>query len=299
MNWVFLALLSPAVYTVVNFIDKHLVSNEVKDYRAMPIYTAIVGFVAGFVFWIITGFPVLAPLDAIIVILTGILTIWAALLYFKAMSEEEATTIIILFQSLPMISLVLAFIILGETITFKQLVGFIIIFTAVVLVSLKPSVNKKLTLSSAFFLIILANFMWALAGVLIKFAINANTFSKILSYESWGIGIGGFLLFILIPSVRNSFLKNVESVKKRTLSILFINEFTFVIAKSISFLAYSLGPVALVSVLSGTQVFYGILYGYVLTKIFPKSFREDIQAKSLVRKGILALLLFLGILLVS
>jgi uncharacterized membrane protein len=300
MNWVLLALLAPAIYTVVNFIDKYLVADKIKDYRAMPIYGAIVGLVGGTLFWIITGFPILGLTNSLIVILTGMITIWATPMYFKALSKEETTTVIILFQMMPVMSLILGYFLLGESISSKQLLGFIIILTSVILASIKPMGKKEgFKISSVLFLVLIVDFMWALSGVLINFAIEANSFSEILSYESWGIGLGGLILFILFPSIRNAFLTSFKKIKKPTLGVVFTNEFIFVLAKGITFLAYAAGPVALVSVLSGTQVFYGLLYGIVLTLLLPKLFKEDLNRATLIKKGILGLAVLAGIILIS
>lgn len=300
MNWVLLALLAPAVYTIVNFIDKYLVSDKIKDYRAMPIYGTVVGLVVGTIFWVVTGFPLLSFYNAAIVIFTGMITIWATPMYFKALSKEETTTVIILFQMMPVMSLILGYFLLGESISPKQLLGFVIILISVILASIKPSAQKVgFKLSSIFFLILVVDFMWALAGVLINFAIEANSFSEILSYESWGIGLGGLILFLLFPSIRNAFLKSVRKLKKPTLGVVFTNEFIFVLAKGITFLAYVAGPVALVSVLSGTQVFFGIIYGVALTLLFPKLFSENLSRETLLKKGALGVAVLIGIILIS
>lgn len=298
MNWILFALLSPAIYTINNYIDKYLISNKIKDYRAITIYSTIVGFLAGTFFWAITGFPILNSFDAGIVIITGILTIWGIPIYFKALSEEETSTLIILFQSIAVISLILAFFILGETITSKQFLGFIIIFTSVIAASFKKT-KKLFSLSPAFFYVIAFNSMWALAGVLIKFALNATSFQKILPYESWGIGIGGLILFILFPTIRNAFLQSLIYLKKPTINIITLNEIIFVSGKAVTFLAYSLGPVGLVSVVGGTQVFFGLIYGFVLTTLFPKFFNEDLRRETLIKKGFLACLVIFGIYLLS
>ncbi len=299
MNWVLLALLAPAIYAAVNFIDKHLVSNEIKDYSVMPIYTAFVAFIAGGLFWFFTGQPILAPRDALIVIATGIITVWSLFLYFKALADEETTTIIILFQTLPIFSLIFGYFILGETISPMQFLGFILVIGAALGVTMKPKQKGEKIISQAFFLILAFNILWALAGVLIKFAINANSFSQILSYESWGIAIGGALVFIFVPGIRKNFMKSLKQIKTRVLAILFVNEGIFVIAKSISFSAFALGPVALVSVLNSTQVFYGILYGIFLTKALPKLFKEDISKEGIIKKIGFAIIMFVGIVLIS
>jgi hypothetical protein len=64
-------------------------------------------------------------------------------------------------------------------------------------------------------------------------------------------------------------------------------------------MAFTLAPVAIVSIIGSTQVFFGLLYGTVLTILFPKLFKENISKQTLVRKLILAIIAFTGIFLVS
>ena len=295
MNWIFFAILSPAIYTLVTFIDKHLVSNVVKDYKAMPIYTSIVGFIAGLLFWILTGFPILSFRDGGIIVLTGMITIWSTFLYFKALEGEQTSNINILFQTFPVMALILAYLFLGETITVKQFIGFIFILSAAVGVSFQPRKKGEKTLSKAFFLILFFNFMTAISSVLIKFAIDTTSFSQVLSYESLGIALGGLLVFILFPGIRKAFIANIKIVKRKTVKIIFINEGLFVLAKSLGFYALVLGPVALVTVLSGTQAFFGIIFGFTLTKLFPKLFKEDISSGGIIKKMGFAVLIVVGI----
>lgn len=299
MNWIIPAIISPAVYTIVTFIDKHLVSNEVKDYNAMPIYTSIVGFLAGLLFFVLTGFPTLSARDAGIVILTGVITSWSTFLYFRALEGEQTSVINILFQTFPVMSLILAYLVLGETITPKQFAGFVFILLGAVGVGLAPRKKGEKIFSQAFLLILIVNFMTAISSVLIKFAIEANSFSKILSYESFGIALGGGIVFLLFPNIRRGFLFNTKSVKKRTIKILLFNEGLFVLAKSLGFYALILGPVALVSVLTGTQAFFAIIFGILLTKFLPRLFHEDISSKGIYKKAVFAGLVLAGIVLIS
>lgn len=234
MNWILPALIAPAVYTVVNFIDKYIVSKEVRDYRGMPIYGTIMGFFIGTIFWIVTGFPLLSFRDALIVLTTGAFTIWAAALYFKAISTDDASKIILLFQMTPIMTLVLALMFLKETISSQQYIGFFLILLAVIGISIEK-IEGKFKLSSTFLLILIVDLMWAISAVLIKFAINANSFSKILSFESWGIGLGGLILYLFFPNIRNAFNESIRTVRKRALGIMFANEGIFVLGKSITF----------------------------------------------------------------
>ncbi len=293
MHWFLSALLSAIGYAVVVFVDKHIVSNKLKDYRGMPIYTTIAGVIAGTTFWVVFGFPVLSFRDAILLLLSGVFTIWAAYTYFKAISLEEASYVNILMQTMPIFVIVSAFFFLKETISIKQLIGFIIIFVSLLPISYKKT-KKKFSFSAGFWLMIVSNIFWAISVLLVKFAIDANSFTKILSYESWGVGIGGALLYVIKP-VRQSFHRGLRTAGVNVLTMVFLNEGMFILSKALQFLAFATGPVALVSVVGNTQAFFGIIYGGILTIVFPKYFHEKIQRKDFVKKILSAIGLFIGL----
>ena len=117
MTWIIPALLAPILYTIVNFIDKYIVTKEVKDYRGMPIYGTIMGLIMGSIFFVATGFPVLPLRDTLLLLLSGCLIIWSAAVYFKAISADDASKIILLFQMTPLMVLLMSYIFLGESIS--------------------------------------------------------------------------------------------------------------------------------------------------------------------------------------
>lgn len=298
MNWLWFALLAPAIYAAVVFVDKYILIKEVKDYQAMPIYSAIIATVTGSIIWILTGFPLLSFQDTLIILLTGILTISAAAFYFRALSEGEVSKITILFQLTPLITLALAYVFLRESITINQLLGFILILIVTIGVALNKG-QENFKPSSTFGLILISDLFWALALVLFKFVNETNSFAKIVSFEGWGIGLGGIILYYFFPSVKNAFLKTNKRIKKRVLGIVFINESFYLLGRLLTYFAISLGPVALVSVVGGTQVFFAILYGWILTIFAPKIFKEDVSKRSLSKKMVMAALVLLGLWLVQ
>src|SRR3989344_629700 len=297
MSWLFFALLSPVVYTINNFIDKYVVSREVKDYGGMPIYSAIASFVFGTVFWIASGFPQLSFKDGLLIIMSGMFTVWAVAFYFKALSDEATSKIIILFQMGPVLMLISSYLFLRDFITLSQFLGFILIMVAVIGVSVER-VNMTFKLSSVFFLILANQVFWTAAGILFKFVVESNSFVKVVAYESWGIALGGFALFTLFASIRKSFIGTLFTIKKYAFGIIFFNEGIFLTARLLSFYAISLGPIALVSVLGSASVFFAILLGWILTLFWPKVFNEDVSKQGLFKKVALSILAFLGIILV-
>lgn len=298
-TWIFYALLSPAIVTLVVFIDKYNLEKLVKDYRGMSIFSAIVGLIVGLILWVVTGFPVLSVRDTLFMLLTGATSVWGATLYFQLMSLTDSSKVIIFLQTIPVFTLILSFIFLGDRITVQQLFGFVLILSASILASGEKNGLRNFKFDKIFWLMFCSNFLFAISGVLFRFVVEQSNFVRLISFESFGWAIGGAALLVVFPAVRKSFLSTALSLPKFALGMLFGNELLFVISKLIGFLAISLGPVALVSVLSGSQVFFGVLLGWLLTLLAPRIFKEDISTKSLITKFGLAALMIIGVLLVS
>lgn len=301
MSWLFYALAAPAIYAAVVFVDKYLLSKEIKDYRGMPLYSALVALIVGTIFWVYADFPILSLNDTTLVVATGILTELALVAYFKAISLEEASNINIFFQSFPVVVLVLSYLFLGEQITTSQFIGFVIILASVIIASWKKGEmlhQKNIKSLTALGLITLHNVLLAIAAILMKYSIEKNSFWHIFNYQSWGVFLGGFLIAILSPSIRDAFFKMIKHFRLKVLIIVFVNECFFILARAFTYLAFSLGVVALVSVLEGTQVFFGIIFGVILSMLFPKIFKESTQSLTLAKKIVTSSLLLLGIVMI-
>ena len=294
MSWLIYALLAPLIFTVVNFIDKLILEKHVRNPASMPPYLAIMAFLSGCVLFVVTGFPIVQFRDMAIVMFTGILTAVGALLYYRALAIEETSKVIVLIQIQPVIVLVLSFLLLHETISLMQFVGFVLILGAAITLSAKRGIGG-LQFSKVLGLLLIVNFFWALSVVLFKFIAAGAHFERFLSYESWGFSLGGLLILVFVGSVRTAFRESLRTIPRQALGIIAVNETIFLGAKLLTLAAVALGPTALVSVLGGTQVFFGIVAGWVLTVLAPSIYREEIARRDLIRKGMVALVLFAGI----
>lgn len=298
MNWVLLALLAPFIYAVNVFIDKYLISSKIRDYRGLPIFGIFLSIVVIVFFWLVSGVNITFSLDSLLVILTGVLTIWGFSLYLEALIKEETSLVIILLQLTPVMVLLLSYFILGEMMTVKQLIGFGLLLISSLLVSVKKE-KSRMKFNRGVVFILLADLCWAATYILIKFTSNSLEFASLIIYESMGVVLGGVLLLIFFSQIREAFLKIVAKVKKPVIGIIFLNEALYLGAKILTYFAVTLGPPVLISIIGSTQIFYGILLGVILTLVVPKVFKEDLSRKSLVRKVSLGLMAFVGVILVS
>ncbi len=294
MGWLVYALLAPLIFTVVNFIDKLILEKHVHNPASMSPYIAVMAFFSGCVLFVVTGFPTPPLRDVAIVVFTGILVAVGALLYYRALSMEETSKVIVLIQIQPVMVLVLSFLLLHETITAIQFVGFILILGAAITLSAKRGMGG-IQFSKILWMLLIVNFVWSLSVVLFKFVANDDHFERFLPYESWGFALGGLLIYLFVRSVRDAFHESLRTIPKQALGIIAVNETIFLSAKLLTLAAVALGPTALVSVLGGTQVFFGIVAGWILTVLVPSIYREEIARPDLIRKGAIALVLFAGI----
>ncbi len=294
MSWLAYALLAPLIFTVVNFIDKLILEKHVRNPASMSAYIAIMAFISGCVLWVVTGFPVLSLHDTVIVMFTGILTSVGALLYYRALSTEETSKVIVLIQIQPVMVLILSFLLLHETITAFQFIGFILILGAAIALSTRRGMGG-IQVSKALGLLLIVNLMWSLSVVLFKFVVAGDQFERLLPYESWGFALGGLFIVLFVRSVRDAFRESLRTIPKQALATIAVNETIFLGAKLLTLAAVALGPTALVSVLGGTQVFFGIVAGWILTVLVPSIYKEQIARPDLIRKGLIAVVLFAGI----
>src|SRR5262249_37224760 len=147
----------------------------------------------------------------------------------------------LLFQMIPLLVLALSLLFLKETILFKQSLGGMLILFSSIGVSMDVKASRKIfRLSRSFFLMFIVDAMLAVAAICVSLAVHVNSFFTILSYESWGSGIGGILMYILFPVIRTSFYESFRTARRTILALLFLNEGIFVLVKSLTYYAYSI-----------------------------------------------------------
>jgi drug/metabolite transporter (DMT)-like permease len=297
--WITYTLIGAILYTAVGFVDKYNLSENIKDYRGMSIYSAIVGFITGTILWALTGFPILSIRDGGIVIFTGILSIVASAIYFKAMQEDNAIKVILLFQLIPIFVLILSSIFLHERITPLQYAAFFLILLSSLAISSNGNLANIFKIDKSFKLMFVVDLLWAAGQVMFKFVVEAGHFVKVAAYESWGWAIGGLILYVAFKSVRKSFVSTAVSLPKLALLFVFGNEVLYIVSKLFTFWATSLGSVTLVNVLTSSNILITIVLGWLLTLALPKIFKEDLSVKNIVTKCAWALVMFGGVVLIS
>src|SRR5882757_9409338 len=139
MSWLAFALCGPILWAISTHLDKYLVERYFKDtdVAVLLVFTALMGVVL---------MPVIAffepgvferdKLSIVLLSLSGLLYMVGITFYLRALQGNDASVVAPFFQASPLFGYVLAYLVLGETLSAKQLMGSALIVGGVLSVSI-------------------------------------------------------------------------------------------------------------------------------------------------------------------
>lgn len=281
MLWILFAIIANVLFAVSNLFDKFLIEKRVRDPLALTVFGGWIDLLFTLIIVLIHGLSITGPLQAGVLLLSGVMVELALIPYFKALSLEDASRISPLFQSMPVFVLLLSSVFLRETLTHRQLLGFLLILSGSFIVSMHKTDAGIFKIRKAFWWVLLASILWALPAVMFKFVVVKQTFWDALALEFFGVAIGATILFFLY---KTRVLAQIRDIGAGTWSILNINELIYIAGRVSNFYAITLGLVSLVAVLGGTIPLFVFLFGLMLSLWFPGIIKEDITRASIVTK---------------
>jgi drug/metabolite transporter (DMT)-like permease len=292
------AILSPAVYSVVNYFDKFFL----ERYRIEPVVIAIFsGFIAlctSLVLIVIFGFHLFSFSVTLAIIFSGLLTEFYILPYFKALFLEDASTIIPLTQFVPLFVILGDLFILGEKMTNTQYIGACLIIISGLALSLERVNTRVFRLRKSFWYMMVACLFIALAILFFKFGVGNQNFWYILPYEGMGIFLGAVCL-LLLPQYKRMFVKYNKKLPTHVYGLMVINEALFITARYFSFFALSLVSASIVGALAGTQPLFVLIYGVILSLWFPFILKEVITKRTFIIKLTSVIFILIGVILLT
>lgn len=287
MNWFIIALITPIAHAAVNHIDKHLLSKYFKggEVGALVLFSALFAIVGMPVAWLVDpNVLVFSARDISLLMINGLLLVVGFICYFYALNEDEASIVAPLFQVIPVLSFILGYVVLGETLSGTQALGGLIVILGAVFLSLELRGGVRLK-QKVFWLMMASSLMYAVNGVLFKFVTeDLQRFWPALFWDFSGKVVFGVIIFLTIASYRKQFLAVLRENKAVVLGLNGLNEILGIIGEGALVFAILLAPVALVQVVSGFQPAFVFLFGVLLTLFFPGFVRESFSKWHLVQK---------------
>lgn len=302
MSWFFIALLASLCWSITNHIEKYIltkffVGGGAGGYVIFGAFTNIIYVGALFAFKPSVQYVSLH--DGLIMILSGIAYTLGILLYLHALERDDASIVVPMFQTIPVFSLALGYLVLGETLTQYQLIGSAIIMLAAIALSLdigavRPRVKKSvlgfMLLSSLF---ITLNWLFFKAG-----AINADYWTATF-WQFIGSLMFGSLLFVAIPKYRAQCMQIIHGNTGKIFAIDLLSGVVDSAGNRLMAFAMLSVPVALAQVVNGFQPVFVFLLGILITIFLPKIGKEKMTPRVIVQKIIALAVMLVGAFVIS
>jgi len=294
MTWVILSILAALFWSVVNMVDKYVVTKWFKQPLVPVIMLGIFGLIASLLVYFISGFAFLSCSNIILALLAGIFYVLMSVFYFKALKIEEVSRIIPLFHLSPFFILVLATIFLGEVFTPIKYLGIFLLVIGAILVSSKN--RLKLSFGKAFGWMMLSVTSSSISSILTKYLLDFADYWTIFAYLRIGAAIGAIpIAYIYFPELINT----VRRHGKKVVTILSANEILNLFAVLFITIATSIGYVTLVHTLSSIQPFFVLVFAVILSIFYPSILKEEIGKSVILLKILAIILMFIGVVLIT
>ncbi len=280
-------MISALLYSSTNFIDKFLVNDMNESSGNVKTLLIFSSLIAGIVFspiWlIISGFDIsISLIPLICVLLSSVVNIMAIYFYFKALEVGDTSTVVVMFQLIPVFTYILGLIFFQEALTTKELLGSIIIILSSIFISIDFKNHNKSSFKVLSFMTI-SSLLYAIYYILFDVGIRNASFNACAFYEQIGLLVIG-IIFMFIGSFRTMFIKSIKTNGKKYFSLNCINEFLNIVAGILENYANVLIPIALVNVIGRVQVIFVFVIGLIGTIFLPKLFSEKIDKNTLIQK---------------
>jgi len=301
MAWLIFAFSGPVLWAVSTHFDKFLVERYFKhsDVAVLLLFTALVGLLT---LPLIAYFEptIFAPsgVSIALIVLSGVLYMGATLFYLHALQSEEASVVAPFFQTVPLFGYVLAYFVLGERLSKVQVTGGILIVVGTLIVSVRfgqPAQRFKLRL---ILLMLCCGLAAAVSGLIFKVFAIRIAFWTTTFWMFVGEAIFGAAL-LCVSSYRRQLVDLFRAHAAALIAVNGSNELINLGGGLGNRYALMFAPLSIVQAISSTTTLFVFVFGVLLSLLSAQFGRETLSLRDLLQKGIAAVLVALGVALVT
>jgi uncharacterized membrane protein len=298
--WYFYALLGPAIWALLNHLDKYLLGRFLKEDAPGPVLVVFTGFaglvVAAAILLFGPGVVALAPWQAFSVMGAGVVLVASYIPYMQAMQKDEASIVASLYRLTPLFVFILSYVVLGESLRPRQMVGGLVTVAASVALVVDFDKGGRGLKLSTFFLMCAACLMNAGTVVIFKFiALRASFWSSVF-WQYVGTGAFSVALICALPSYRGTLLALLRSREAYILvPVTLSGEALNLLANLAVSFAGLFAPLALISIVTGLHPLFVLVYGILLTLFFPAFGTERLTRHHILQKVVAIVAMYGGI----
>lgn len=303
MLWIILSAINALGYAICGFTDNYVtdVLFKAKGQESIKIFSGASYILTAIVLFSIFGVQDVGIGRMAWLLLAGILSSTASIPYYRALKSEETTTASIFLQLTPVIYLIADAAIFGEHISSIQMLGFLTVIMApiVIMLSRRHKKARRLEFKAAggFLLYVI---LAAASGVITAHAGEGFEFTTTFSWFMLGRGVMDFIYYFSHQSWRKRFRYVSKHSGKQLFIALTASQLVFLFAEFAGRYALIIGTPALVSVVSNAlEMILVFVLGIVLSIIVPKFGREKLSRHIVAAHLVATILAVVGIILLN
>lgn len=281
-------ILAAFLWAVTNHIDKFMINGIDKSGSSiktlMVFSTLVAGLVISPIWLVVSEFAISIDWLALAIILSASMVYVLALyFYFLALEKNDTSTVVVMFQTIPVFSYILGLVFLNEVLTASQIVGSVIILASSVIISLDFEEKNNTGKFKALLLMLLSSLCYAVYFILFDVAVSHSSYNACAFWYQIGLLLAGVGL-MCVKGYRTTFVRAVKNNGKKYFSLNVLNEAINLGANFLLNFAILTIPVAIANVLNGVQGAFVFILGAIGTKLLPKYFKENLSRKVVLQK---------------
>lgn len=296
MTWLFFALLAPFLFALTNQIDKILLARYFTKVKATTLlfYTVIVSAIIAIGIVSFKPGVLTVPLfDAGLMFAAGIIFYFAITPFIKALSIEEASRVIPVFQIQPVLAYIFGVVLFHETLSASQALAGVIIVAGALLINLDLD-NRRRFKGVVFGLVALSCLFYMLESVTFKFIGGHYGFWDATFYQYLGTAVAGVFVFMVSRDYRADLKKVSKEGGIKLLTGATLSAMLSMGGRMAFNYSLLLAPLVMVQLVQGTQAIFVLIVGTLLALFIPKYGKENISRKHMVQKIVSIVIVLTG-----
>lgn len=302
MLWLILCIVAALTWSFSAFIDNYQTDVIFKGNtpQAMKVLNGPVYIIISVAVALIIKFQFPSLAQTGLLLLSGALSSIGALVYYQALENEEATDAAIFYQLQPILILLIDFCIFGEKISLQQILGFIIILLApiIVILSRKRSNSRHIAMKAGALLVIYVIFATISAEISTRSSSDID-YKAVFVLYLFGRGLMDCILG-LVPKYRKRHKYILKRRPKAYIGTVVLNQCLCAFADFTYRYGLILSITAVASaVTNAAELVLTFTLGIILSLIWPNFGREKLQRHLIIAHIIAVILCVVGIIIIQ
>ena len=282
------------VWSVVNVVDKLVISKYLRD----PIFVIVIFCLISLIAGVITV-PFLTDSiggwDLVWLSIGSLTYTLGNLAYFFALVKEEASRVVPLFSMSTVFIVIISGLFLGEIFNFQTYLGILVIIIGSIVLTSRKKIIESFQ-SPALWLMALASLGFAITYAINKYLLFSYSFWEVFGWQRLTIG---FLTPIFILFFYHNIKSTLLEVKKRFIALSFFAETGNIFAAWLFLIATSLWYISLVETVVSVHYVFIFFWALIISRFRPSLFAEEINKQVVWQKVFSIFLIIIGVYLVT